>query len=258
MSEAPLIECRGASCGYHAKPVLSGVDLTVSAGEIVALLGPNGSGKSTLLKSILGEIRLLSGSISVSGSLISSLSSAQIAQRVALVPQEEAPAFAFTVREAVTLGRLARSKGLGDSEHDVEIATEAMRRTDCLSLADRPITEISGGERQRVLIARALAQDTPVLLLDEPTSHLDPLHQVQVVELTRSLAAEGRAVVAAVHDLNLAAELADQALLLGSDGVLLSAPIEDVLWSEALEKAYAVRFERTRSESGAVIVRPRR
>jgi iron complex transport system ATP-binding protein len=251
-----LLECVSATCGYHSKPILSGIDLAVSSGEAVALLGPNGSGKSTLLGTITRGIPLIAGTIQVSGDSISSLSQREIAQRVAVVPQEEAPRFAFTVREAVTLGCLARSRGLFDTPEDSKSATEAMRQTDCLHLEARPVTELSGGERQRVLLARALAQDAPLVLLDEPTAHLDPLHQVEVAHLTRELARQGRGVLVAIHDLNLAGEMADRALLLGANGVLLCGPVEEVLKSDALEEAYQVRFERMTASNGRIFVRP--
>ena len=250
-----LVACVGAACGYRGKPVLSGVDLAVSGGEAVALLGPNGCGKSTLLRTITRELPLIQGQITLGAGSVSSLSPAQIAQRVAVVPQEESPEFAFTVREAVTLGRIARSRGLFDTPEDSLAATEAMRETDCLYLQSRPITELSGGERQRVLLARALAQDTPLVLLDEPTSHLDPLHQVEVVQIVRNLVARGRGVLAAIHDLNLAAEIADRALLIGRSGVLTLGPIDDILRSEAIEEAYQVRFSRLETAEGRVFVR---
>ncbi len=254
----PLLECRRVACGYQGKSVLTDVDLTVHAGEVVVLLGPNGSGKSTLLRTINAELPLLAGEILLSGGPLRGLSIAHLARQVAVVPQEEDPAFAFSVREMVTLGRLARSHGLMDTPEDAEVATDAMAKADCLHLQSRPITELSGGERQRALIARALAQDTPLLLLDEPTSHLDPLHQIDVAALARRLASDGRGVLAAIHDLNLATDMADRAVLLGNRGVLLTDSVERVLRSDALEQAYNVSFERIETPSGSVLVRPRR
>ena len=133
------------------------------------------------------------------------------------MPQDEAAPFAFTVRQIVAMGRLARSAGLLDTPEDAEATEDAMRRADCEALADRPANETSGGERQRALIARALAQDAPLLLMDEPSAHLDASHQAWLVRLVRELAGEGRAVVVALHDLNLASAMADRAILL-ADG----------------------------------------
>jgi iron complex transport system ATP-binding protein len=254
MSRA-LLECVDASCGYQGKSVLSAINLTVLAGDSVALLGPNGSGKSTLLRTITRELALVGGKILLGGDPVSSLSAGEIALRVAVVPQEEVPQFAFTVREAVTLGCLVRSRGLFDTSEDTLAATEAMRETDCLYLESRPITELSGGERQRVILARALAQNAPLVLLDEPTAHLDPLHQVAVTGLVRDLARRGRGVVAAIHDLNLVGEMAQSALLIGATGVLMFGPVEDVLRSPALEEAYHVGFDRIETSDGRVFVR---
>jgi len=224
--------------------VLEGIDLRVEFGEKVVLLGPNGSGKSTLLRTLSGLIKPLSGEVLIGGDSLVKLSVAEIARRVAVVPQEELPRFSFSVRETVTMGRLARSNGLFDTPEDREIATRAMETADCLSLQDRPVTELSGGERQRVLIARALAQETTLLLLDEPTSHLDPGHQIAAIEIVRSLSAKGIATIAAVHDLNLASSLAERAILLEKGKIGLDAPIEEVLNSPILDRVYGVNFGR--------------
>jgi len=255
---AALVECRGLAAGYLDKPVLKGVDLRLDGGESVALLGPNGSGKSTLLRALTKTLPIASGEIRIQGDGLPSLATAEIARRVGFVPQDEPAHFSFLVRELVLMGRLARSSALFDTPEDRQAANEAMEQTDCLHLADRPITELSGGERQRVLIARALAQQTRILLLDEPTAHLDPAHQVSVAELVRSLAQEGRATLCAVHDLNLAGRMASRGVLLIDGTVGLDAPIEEVLESPLLDQAYGVRFERFRSESGRTLVIPDR
>ncbi len=251
-----LLECRAVSCGYHGKTVLLNVEVEVAQGNAVALLGPNGSGKSTLLRTITREIPVIEGTVMLGGQSVASLSAREIAQRVAVVPQAEVPQFAFTVRDMVTLGRMAKSGGLFDTPEDAEAATEAMRMADCLLLESRSIMELSGGEAQRVLIARALAQDAPLILLDEPTAHLDPLHQIEVVKLVKELARHGKGVLTAIHDLNLASELAETAVLLGESGVLVVGPIQEVLRSQALEDAYRVKFDRLETADGRVFVRP--
>lgn len=239
-----LIETQGLICGYAGKVVLDGIDLKVEPGETVVLLGPNGSGKSTLLRTLSGLTKPISGEVILNGNSLAKLGVAEISRRVAVVPQEEMPRFAFTVREIVTMGRLARSNGILDTPEDREIATKAMEMADCLTLQDRPVTELSGGERQRVLIARALAQETPLLLLDEPTSHLDPGHQLATIEIVKSLSKKGIATVAAVHDLNLAGSLAERAILLKDGKIGMDAPVEEVLNSPILDRVYQVNFDR--------------
>jgi iron complex transport system ATP-binding protein len=253
----PLIATQDLSCGYSGREVLKDVQLTLMPGSITALLGPNGSGKSTLLKTLCGSLPPLSGQVLLNGEEMGRLSYSEIGRRVAFVPQEEHPTFKFLVREIVLMGRMPHSGGFWDSPDDKAKAEEAMRAADCLDLQHRPVTELSGGERQRTLIARALAQEAPALLLDEPTSHLDVGHQLDLARLLKALAAEGRAVLAAVHDLNFASILADRAVLLGSSGIAMDAPCEAALESDALSDVYGVRFERLRDEEGRLRVFPR-
>ena len=252
----PLLEAVALSCG-HVGPVLEGVGLRVEAGETVALLGSNGSGKSTLLSTLAGLLPPLAGEVRVSGDDLRSLRVQEVARRVASVPQDETAPFAFTVRQLVTMGRLARSHGLLDTPEDALAAEEAMRRADCAALADRPANETSGGERQRALIARALAQDAPILLMDEPTAHLDAPHQSWIVRLVRELAAEGRAVLVAIHDLNLASALADRAVLLAGGRVAMDAPTVEVLASDRLDAAFGTEFDRLSTATGRPVVVPR-
>lgn len=239
-----LASCRDLACGYPGRIVLEGVNLELRPGAKIALLGPNGSGKSTLLKTLCGAIPILKGAVDLSGTSVSGLSSSEIAKRASYVPQEEAPPFRFSVRQVVVMGRLPHSTGLFDTAEDLAVAEEAMRLADCLSLADRPITEISGGEKQRVLVARALAQQAPVMLLDEPTSHLDVAHQMALSKLIRDLSAKGFAILAAVHDLNLASEFAEEAILLNGGRVSLQEPIREALRDPRLDEAYGVAFRR--------------
>ncbi len=251
----PLLEAVGLACG-HAGPVLSGVNLGIEPGETVALLGPNGSGKSTLLKSLAGLLPPLAGEIRLGGESLGSLRTREIARRIASVPQDEPATFAFTVRDVVTMGRLARSNGLLDTPEDAAAAEAAMRRADCLDLADRPANETSGGERQRTLIARALAQDAPLLLMDEPTAHLDAPHQAWIVRLVRGLAAEGRGVVVALHDLNLASAMTTRAILVAKGRVAMDGPTEAVLESGRLDEAFGTPFDRLRTPAGRLVVLP--
>jgi len=237
-----VLEVRGLECGYGDRRVLHDFNLTVQPGERIALLGPNGSGKSTLLAAIAGLIKPWKGEILLGGTPIAKLNVREIARRVATVPTEESPKFAFTVREIVTMGRLAQSNRLADTLEDVEAATVAMERADCLQFQDRNATELSAGERQRVLIARALAQSTPLILLDEPTSHLDPAHQFAIGNLVRELGTGGTATVSAVHDLNMASQIADRAILIRSGKVVMDDAVLNVLRSRTLGEVYGVQF----------------
>ena len=252
----PLLEAASLSCG-HTEAVLAGIDLAVGAGETVGLLGPNGSGKSTLLKTLAGLLPPLAGTIRLGGDDLRGLKPREAARRVASVPQDEAAPFAFTVRQIVAMGRLARSKGLLDTPEDAEAVEAAMRRADCAHLADRPANETSGGERARALIARALAGDAPLLLMDEPSAHLDASHQAWIVRLVRELAREGRGVVVALHDLNLAAAITDRALLLSRGRLAMDGPTEAVLASERLDEAFETRFDRLQTPAGRPVVVPR-
>ncbi len=230
--------------------------LELEPGSIYALLGPNGSGKSTLLKTLCRTIPTLGGTILFGAHALERLSERDLAKRVAYVPQEELPHFGFTVRQVVTMGRMPHNASLWDSAPDTEAATSAMRDADCLYLEDRPVTEISGGERQRAYIARALAQAAPILLLDEPTAHLDVAHQVTTVTLLKRLADQGYAVMAAVHDLNVASSFAKNAILLNEGRVSMLSPISDVLESGLLDEAYGIEFERLRDARGMLRVFP--
>jgi iron complex transport system ATP-binding protein len=254
------LHCAALACGYHGRPVLAGIEFEFRFGESIALLGPNGAGKSTLLKTICGELKPLSGGVFVGTREsdrmrnVGILNPSEIARMIAIVPQEEPSPFPFLVREVVTLGRLAFGSGIFDSREDLEAAEKAMILAECDHLANRPITELSGGERQRVLIARALAQNTGILLMDEPTSHLDPPHQASIGSLCSKLAEGGKCMITAVHDLNLASTLAGRAILISDGKILLDGPVERVLEDTRLEDCYHTNFERVRTSSGRLLV----
>lgn len=251
-----LLEAVGLACGYDT-PVLTQVDLRVEAGETVALLGPNGSGKSTLLRTLAGLLPPLGGTVRLGEDDLTGLKAREIARRVASVPQDEVAPFAFSVRQVVTMGRLARSNGLLDTPEDAAIAQAAIERADLWDLAERRADETSGGERQRALVARAIAQDAPLFLMDEPTAHLDAPHGAWIVRLARELAREGRGVIVALHDLNLASAMADRAVLLAGGGVAMDGPTETILTSVGLDEAFGTGFERLRTSGGRLVVVPR-
>jgi iron complex transport system ATP-binding protein len=225
------IEARGIRAGYRDREVLHAVDLVADLGEIVALVGPNGAGKSTLLRVLAGLLRPSSGAVAIDGAPIERLSRNAIARRIAVVPQVFETLFPFTVREVVTLGRTSRVGLLGVLDADDARAVE--RAIDDLALRDlagRRIDRLSGGERQRTVLAMALAQESDVLLLDEPTAHLDPAHQRATLEHTARIARErGLAVVAVLHDLNLASALASRVAVMRDGLIVRDGDPRDVL-----------------------------
>ena len=234
--------------GYGDRAVLEGCDLSVARGEVVSVVGPNGAGKSTLLRVLAGLLRPRAGSVRVDGTDLGSLSRAEIARRVAVVPQLFDTVFPFSVREVVALGRTARLGLFGGPDGaDAEAVARALDVLELRGLADRRIDRVSGGERQRAVLAMALAQETPVLLLDEPTVHLDPGHQLATVSLLRRLAADqGLAVTLVMHDLNLAA-LADRVVVLANGRVVRDAApdvaIDDTLVREVFGPGWRVLRE---------------
>jgi iron complex transport system ATP-binding protein len=215
-----MIEVKNLHFSYGQEPVLQGVDLRVRQGEILAILGPNGCGKSTLLRLLRGALIPRAGRVWWQGRDACRLSRKAMAQLAAVVPQSSAAPFPFPVQEMVAMGRFARRHGFGGATlADRKAVERALAVTDTLHLARRRVTDLSGGELQRVLLARALAQETPVLLLDEATSHLDLDHRLEIAELLMRLNREqGTTVVQISHDLDLAAATSGRILLLGADG----------------------------------------
>jgi iron complex transport system ATP-binding protein len=240
----PALAVRDLGAAYgrsrrRARAVLQGVTFEARAGEIVGLLGPNGAGKSTLVRAVSGVLTPYDGSARVLGEEVRDLPARELARRLAVVPQEPRFELPFSALEIVLLGRHPHLSGLAfESAHDVAVAREALARVDALALADLPIDELSAGERQRVVFARALAQEAPVLLLDEPASFLDLRHEVELFDRLRELADEGRAVVAVLHDLNLAAEYCDRLVLLKAGRVAAFGSTAEVLTYANLKSVY--------------------
>lgn len=231
--------------GYGGRPALNGVDLEVRAGEVVGLIGPNGSGKTTLIRVASRTLRPRSGSVLVAGRDPFRASARDAARLVAVVPQELAPTFGFTVLEVVLMGRSPYlSPWGGGSAEDYARARSAMEDTGIQHLADRPLEELSGGEKQRAILAQALVQDAPLLLLDEPTTHLDPAHVAAILGVIRSLARDrDRSVVAVFHDLNLASASCDRLVALDRGRVVAQGPPEEVVTREFLSEVYGVEAE---------------
>lgn len=233
--------------------VLRGVDLEVRSGALCCVLGPNGSGKTTLLRCLLGHLAPSGGEVLLDGRSVMAWRPADRARRVAYVPQFPTSAFGFTVEELVLAGRYARLGPLGlAGPPDREKVEQALDRTGTLHLRHRGLDEISGGEAQRVMVARALAQEPEVLLLDEPTSHLDLHHQLAVYGLLAEVAAEGMAVLAVSHDLNVAARFAGRLVLLREGRVVADGPPAAVLAPGVLEATFGVRVELVPVPGGGV------
>lgn len=227
---------------YGVRSVLNDISLNAKKGEVLAIIGPNGAGKSTLIKAISGVIPLSSGTIKINGQDLTCLSSQQRARQMAIVPQAVALPPAFTVWETVILGRSPYLGFLGQtSPIDEEITRQALARVDALPLAGRYVGELSGGEAQRVLLARALAQASPLLLMDEPTAHLDLKYQTSILSLTSELAhQDGLTVLIVLHDLNLSAQYADRIALIANEKLLVIGTPEQVLTAEILAPVYDI------------------
>ena len=219
-----------------------GIDLDVRSGEVVALIGPNGAGKSTLICAVSGVIPIRSGNVHTNGDHFNTLSPIQRARYIATVPQAVMLPPAYTVWETVLFGRTPYLNFLGQfSEKDEERAHFALERVHALDLLERRVGELSGGEQQRVLLARALCQSTPILLLDEPTAHLDLQYQVSLLELIHELAHKDKlAVMLALHDLNLAARYADRIALMVAGQLQAVGNPREVLQSEVISRAYCL------------------
>ena len=222
------------------KEVLSGLSLQAGPGEIVMILGPNGTGKSTLLHAITGQVPF-TGSITWQGKNLESLNPKEKARQVAFVPQKEKHSFSFTIADLVGMGRLALSPGLFETGEDRSAVSKSLQRVTLEGFEERSLLEVSGGELQLALIARALVQDAPLLLLDEPTASLDLARHSLLAQILKEERAKGRAILAATHDLNWALSLADKLVLLKSGKILWQGPPAE---SQAgLEECFEVKLE---------------
>ncbi len=235
-----MLKIEGLTVSYGPRRVLHAVTLEVNSGEVVALIGPNGAGKSTLVRAASGVVPVQAGRVRTNGDDLLSLPPMPRARYLAVVPQAVSLPPAYTVWETVLMGRTPYLNFLGQvSEKDEQIARRALEKVDALDLAERRVGELSGGEQQRALLARALAQSTPILLLDEPTTNLDLHFQVSFMETVRALAhREGLAVLIALHDLNLAARYADRAALLVEGEIKAVGTPRQVLTPELISAAY--------------------
>ncbi len=252
----PVVDAQGITFGYAARgmrrPVLDGLDLVIAPGELVALVGTNGSGKTTLLRVLAGTLPAERGSLRLFGRPAAAWSRVETARRVAVLPQTLELPDGFRVGEVVAMGRLphARSR-FGSTSEDAEAVERALRDADALELAARPVTELSGGERQRVGVAMALAQEPQLLLLDEPTLHLDIAHQLALLAtIDRLRARRGIAVLAVIHDIAMAAA-APRVAVLDGGRIVADGPPREMLTAELVGRVFGVPVEEWLSADGS-------
>jgi iron complex transport system ATP-binding protein len=245
------IEARSITARYGDTPVLQAVDFTARAGEMVGLIGPNGSGKTTLLR-ILANLRAPeAGTVRYSGKTAAELGARNLARRVSYLAQGGEVHWPMRADALVALGRLPHRGGAGGSDaRDRDAVMRAMAAADVTHLGERTMREVSGGERMRILLARALAVEGELLLADEPTAALDPLHQLQVMSLLRASVRDGHGVIVVLHDLTLAMRFCDRLVLLAEGGVLVEGAPAAVLTDELVARAYGVDV--VRGERGGV------
>jgi iron complex transport system ATP-binding protein len=238
---AAMLSVEGLAIGFPRRTVGAGIGFSLCAGEVLCVLGPNGGGKTTLFRTLLGLLAPHAGTVRLDGMALAELSRREIARRIGYVPQAHAGVFAFTVSEMVLMGRTAHmSLFAAPSARDREAAERAIETLGIGHLAERAFTEISGGERQLALIARALAQEPQLLVMDEPTSSLDFGNQVRVLVHVRHLAAQGISVLLSSHQPDHALQIADRALLLGEGKALALGAPRDVIRPDTLQRLYGI------------------
>jgi len=255
---APL-SCEKLGFSFNKQSLLENINLSFNAGEFVGLIGANGAGKSTLLQLLLGLLKAQSGKVLLQGQDIQRIKRREIAKRLAFVPQSIELPYAFSVQQLVAMGR---NPYLGpfevEGEVDKQLITEAMQLTDITHLQSRAVNTLSGGEKQRVIIARALVQQSPTILLDEPIASLDICHQLETLQLIQSLTRSGKTAITALHDLNLAARYCDRLLLIGkldngATSIISDGTPEQVLTADNLRQYFSISADISR-EQGRVSI----
>ena len=242
------ISAKDIHLSYGAREILKGVDIHSENGEFVGLIGPNGSGKSTLLKCIYRILKPNAGQIFLDEEELKAMSIKKTARKMGVVAQHNYYNFEFTVREVVMMGRAPHKKALErDNAKDYEIVEEALKTVGMEGFAQRSFSTLSGGEQQRVILARALAQQTPCLILDEPTNHLDITHQLQLMRIVKNLSAT---VISAIHDLNIAAMFCDRIYALKEGRIIAQGTPREVLTEDFIRQVYQVDAEIAKDNSG--------
>jgi iron complex transport system ATP-binding protein len=238
-----ILDIANMFCGYNGTQIIKGISFNVALGEFVGIVGPNGCGKTTLLRALSGILRPSEGEIKIGNTSLSLMSQKELAQKIAFVPQMLEPVDGFTVEELVLLGRTPHLNRFAfESEEDYEITKWAVDQLQIERLQDIPITHLSGGEFKRVMIARALAQEPKILLLDEPTSHLDLRFQIKIMRLLKRLR-QSRSVIATFHDLNLATKFCQRLVLIKKGELIAQGPPDEVITAENIWKAYRIKVE---------------
>lgn len=235
------LQVKDVKFSYNSKPVLDNINFEVKESEILGVLGPNGSGKTTLLKCINKNLKPDSGSVFVQERDIKKLDQKQIAEKMGYVPQEDGSSFPTTVFDTVLMGRRPHSTWRPSSK-DKKIVSNILEKIDLINHATRDINELSGGQRQKVLIARALAQKPEIMVLDEPTNSLDIKHQLEVFDLVKEETKNGISAITAIHDINLASKFCDKFIFL-KDGKIEDAGGSEIINSENIGKIYDVEVE---------------
>ena len=250
-----MLETRHLAIGYSGKPVASGIDLAVGRGEVLCLLGPNGAGKTTLFKTLLGLIPVLDGSVTIDGKPVAGLSRRSLARAIGYVPQAQTMEFAYTVFDLVLMGRTAHlGPFAAPRAADRERASTALVDLGILDLADREANRLSGGQRQLCLVARALAQDTPLLVMDEPTASLDLGNRFLVLDQVRALRDRGFGVIFSTHDPDQARDLATRVAVISNGGLAAYGAPDETLTASVLSTVYGVPIAIERTDSGRSVV----
>lgn len=259
--QSVTLRINNIACRYDATNVLENINFSAKGGDFIGVVGPNASGKSTLLKSISKVLKPHTGVVLLNERDVHTSKSAEIAKNLAVVPQESVISFAFTALEVVLMGRTPHLNRFEmESTQDLIIAQKSMELTNTWYLAERPIDTLSGGEKQRIIIARALTQEPRVLLLDEPTDHLDINHQIEILDLIKRLSKEKEMVVIGVfHDLNIVSQYCDRLILLHKGRIFAAGGAGDVLTGENIEKVYGVKVTVKQDDiSGKLLIHPQR
>ncbi|OQY40294.1 MAG: ABC transporter [Candidatus Cloacimonetes bacterium 4572_65] len=239
-----MIQIKKLTAGYQDLPIFKDLNLSFDKGEFVSILGPNGSGKSTLLKLIVGYLKPTSGEISVNNRLLKEWESKELAKIITLIPQESFIQYNFTVEEIITMGRFPFvSFWHNYSSKDLDIVNKVMADLDLVRLKDKFINQLSGGEKQRTFIARAIAQDTDFILLDETFSHLDINHQIEILNIMKSLHKNyGKSIIMISHNMNLASNYADRIVILKDGSILADGSPHKVFTPEILERTFDIKL----------------
>lgn len=239
--DSGVIECAGLSAGYGNVQVLHDVDVTIPAGKVTALIGPNGCGKSTLLRVLGRQLGIQSGSVTLRGAAVDSFPARDFARSLSFLPQQPSVPEGMTVRELIAFGRYPYTGAFASlSPTDQDIIDQAAAQANVVDFLDSPAMVLSGGQRQRMWIAMTLAQQTDIMLLDEPTTYLDPAHQLAILDLVSDLNQQGRTVVMVIHDMAHAAKYSDHVVVMKEGHVLAQGPTEQTLTADVIAQAFGI------------------